>query len=112
MVVSERILNEMERRDVSQLELSKMTGINRSVLNRIILGTRPARDEEIALIANALNISADYLLGIKPKERMDLKNLLRSGAMTYGGAKITEEDLAVLERVVGAVLDRKEQRDA
>ncbi|MEO3947673.1 helix-turn-helix transcriptional regulator [Gorillibacterium sp. CAU 1737] len=56
-----------ERRDWSQKKLAELTGINQSVLNRIELGKRRARDHEIASIAEALDVQPDLLLGLESK---------------------------------------------
>lgn len=58
-----RIKQAREVRNITQLEFSKMIGLDKSVMNRIELGTRPVRDDEIVAISNALGISSDELLG-------------------------------------------------
>ena len=63
MDFGKRFQREREKLNMSQLELSKKVDINNSVLSRIEAGDRPARTDEILKIANALNVSADYLLG-------------------------------------------------
>lgn len=52
-----------EAKDMNQTELAKALEINRSVLNRIELGTRPIRDDELKKIANYFHVSTDYILG-------------------------------------------------
>lgn len=104
MEIGERIRHQMELMDMTQKELSDKTGMNSSVLNRIILGTRPARDEEILLLSNVLNVSTDYLLGNKTEQKNDLKSLIKQRAMTYGGKEISEHDLKVLEGIVQSLL--------
>ena len=58
-----------EAKDMNQTELAKELEINRSVLNRIELGTRPIRDDELKKIAKYFHVSTDYILGtISPEE--------------------------------------------
>ena len=57
-----RVVRARERAGMNQAELSKKTGINVSVMNRIEQGTRKARDNEILAIAQATEVSTDYLL--------------------------------------------------
>ena len=59
----ERIAYLREEKGFTQTDFSKIIHIGRSVLNRIELGTRPIRDDELKTIANVLEVSADYLIG-------------------------------------------------
>ena len=59
----ERIAYLREQKGYTQTDFSKVVNIGRSVLNRIEMGTRPIRDDELKSIANALEVSADYLIG-------------------------------------------------
>lgn len=58
-----RIENLIEKMNISQIELSKRIGMDKSVLNRIISGERRARDNELIALSKELNVSVDYLLG-------------------------------------------------
>ena len=64
MRIGEQIAILREHRNISQKELAEHLGIHNSVLNRIELGSRPLRDDELARIAYFFNVSADYLLGL------------------------------------------------
>lgn len=63
MSVASNIVKLRERRGLNQKELAEGLNMNRSVLNRIENGTRPVRDDELKIIADYFNVSADYLLG-------------------------------------------------
>lgn len=52
-----------EENDLDQKDLADKIGVSYSVMNRIELGTRPTRDEELKKIAEVLDVSVDYLLG-------------------------------------------------
>lgn len=63
MSVASNIVTLRERQGLNQKELAENLNMNRSVLNRIENGTRPVRDDELKIIADYFNVSADYLLG-------------------------------------------------
>ena len=63
MSVASNIVTLRERQGLNQKELAESLNMNRSVLNRIENGTRPVRDDELKIIADYFNVSADYLLG-------------------------------------------------
>ncbi|MCI1921936.1 MAG: helix-turn-helix domain-containing protein [Liquorilactobacillus nagelii] len=91
-----RIQSLRETFDLQQAELADKININRSVLNRIENGTRPLRDDEIKKIADFFEVSADYLLGRKHSEKVELDN--KDTVMTYQGKVIPKEDLEVIRR--------------
>ena len=63
MKIGQKIIELRENQGLSQAALAEKININRSVLNRIELGTRPIRDNEIVEFAKFFNVSTDYLLG-------------------------------------------------
>ncbi len=69
MNVNTRIKNLREEFNIDQKTLADKIGLNASVMNRIELGTRPVRDEELSKIADYFGVSVDYLLG-----RTDIRN--------------------------------------
>ena len=58
----EKILIE---RNIYPAQLARMTGLNRSAIYSYIDGTAQPRAYAIVKIAQALDVSADYLLGLK-----------------------------------------------
>lgn len=63
MSIGRTIVRLREEVDMTQKELAKRLHINAAVMNRIELGSRPLRDEEIARLAEIFDVSTDYLLG-------------------------------------------------
>lgn len=63
MSIGRTIVRLREEVDMTQKELAKRLRINAAVMNRIELGSRPLRDEEIARLAEIFDVSTDYLLG-------------------------------------------------
>lgn len=117
-----RVINARDSAHLNQMELAEKTGINKSVLNRIEKGSRPARDTELASIAKATDVSVDYLVGNSDKmhyydlndkdkrgieeKAQELMDGVADGSLNYfkNGVGITEEDrqllLASLRQVV------------
>lgn len=62
--ISEKLQQAMEEKDISYGALSDITGIPKSALHRYINGdTEKVPIDRIKLIANALGISAAYVMG-------------------------------------------------
>lgn len=80
MNIGSKIVELRKSKNLTQAELSEKLHINRSVLNRIELGTRPLKDDELLMLASFFNVSTDYLLGWKkatsPEEEKEDANLL------------------------------------
>lgn len=80
-----RIKKLREKKDWSQLELSKRIGINNSVLSRIEADKRPIEAELLAKFSEVFGVSADYILGM---QSVNVDNKLR----------ISPEDKKILEK--------------
>lgn len=63
MSVANDIVTLREQQGLNHKELAERLNVNRSVLNRIENGTRPVRNDELKIIDDYFNVSADYLLG-------------------------------------------------
>ncbi len=97
-LVGLRIVNARETLGITQTELADRIKMNRSVLNRIELGTRSVRDFELKAIANALDVTSDYLLGnhqtpadATQQEVDDLHRILDQGQLTYREEPVSKE---------------------
>jgi transcriptional regulator with XRE-family HTH domain len=71
MEIGERIVMLREKKGWKQKELAEKVDINVSVMNRIEKGTRPLNDSEIIKIADALDVSTEYLLGRNENKKSD-----------------------------------------
>ncbi|MCO6018279.1 DNA-binding protein [Carnobacterium divergens] len=70
MNIGVRITELRESKNMTQKELADKIRINKSVMNRIESGERPIRETELSLIADALEVSTDYLLGrVEPQRK-------------------------------------------
>ena len=63
MSIGKKIIELRESQGLTQSMLAEKININRSVLNRIELESRPIRADELKLIADFFHVSTDYLLG-------------------------------------------------
>ena len=71
MDIKERMYTVIQKRGIRQSELAKITGTTRQTINSYIHGRHQMRLEAIVLIASALHVSVDYLLGLSDKEETD-----------------------------------------
>lgn len=109
----------LDENDLTQLELAEKLDINKSVLNRIISGERPARDIEILTIASFFNVSTDYLLELtnNPTERLDSSEVKeKKPTATYKwiarkAGELKEEDQEKLMKMIKTVFDYVDERD-
>lgn len=60
---SSRLKKALEMREISQSELSKRTGINKSSISTYLKGEYKAKQDKVDLIAQALNVSPAWLMG-------------------------------------------------
>ena len=82
MDTKERMYIVLQKRDVSQSELAKKTGTTRQTINSYIHGRHQMRLEAIVLIASALHVSVDYLLGLNEKEEVASQQYLDAWALS------------------------------
>ncbi|MCW6663909.1 helix-turn-helix domain-containing protein [Aerococcaceae bacterium NML190073] len=95
-----------ERR-LNQSELGEILGLTNATISAYENETRTPDIKVAQELAKFFNVSVDSLLDVKSSKKIDLKELLRNQAMTYNGEEISEHDLAVLEGVVKAFLEKK-----
>lgn len=106
MNIGKRIAKLREKKGWSQRELAKRANLNTSVMNRIETGERPLRAEELKIIANLLDVTADDILSdskssnltIKEESdfKIDLENLIKklekTGYTSFDGQTLDEMD--------------------
>lgn len=74
MSIGKRIIELRQKKGWSQRELARRVNLNVSVMNRIELDERPVKDHELAKLANVLDTTTDYLLGLSNKQNFDNNN--------------------------------------
>jgi transcriptional regulator with XRE-family HTH domain len=67
--VNKNLTQLRKERGLTQLQLAEIIGISRNLLANYELGRTHLTDETIILIAKALNVSTDRLLGIETKKK-------------------------------------------
>lgn len=77
-VFSERLRQILDRRGVSQDWLARQIHATPATVSRYLTSDRVPRGENVASVSSALNVSADYLLGLIDDE-CTLKRDRRSG---------------------------------
>ena len=98
MNIGTRIRNLREQKGMTQAELAKKIMIDKSVMNRIEIGTRLVRSDELLLLSQVLNVSADFLLENKSKEipdniqNNDLNKFLSQSQIVFDGNAVNLSD--------------------
>ena len=62
MLFSEWLLEELERQDMTQAELSRRAGMSRGAISHMIIGRRKPETETCARIARALQLPLDLVM--------------------------------------------------
>ena len=112
MNIGTRIRNLREQKGMTQAELAKKIMIDKSVMNRIEIGSRLVRSDELLLLSQVLNVSADFLLENKSKEipdniqTNDLNKFLSQSQIVFDGnaVNLSDKDRNILEMSLRIVL--------
>lgn len=111
--LGKRITNARKKLDMNQKELAEKCGITEATLSRYENELREPKGEVVVKIANALDVSTDYLLGrtdnrnLTVKDEKSIKNDLKkmmtdlrtgqAGPAFYGDTELDEEELDLIE---------------
>ena len=102
-----RLKAELEKNDMDQKELAVKTGITPATISRYMTGKMKPSAENVKLIAIALYVSTDYLLGIS-----DIKNPQEplTIAAHHDGEEFTEEENRAIELFKRLVREDRENK--
>lgn len=76
-VFSDRMREAMNYKNINQTELCRITGIPKSAVSQYLSGNFKPKQDRIFLIANALDVSEAWLLGIDvPKDKNNFQSFL------------------------------------
>ena len=78
-----RIKASMKTRGLTQEELAKSIGVKQYTVSRMLSGSPFPTVEQLALIANALDVSLYYLIGIQEESYRELSTETRKVADAY-----------------------------
>lgn len=100
-----RIVDLRERVNMSQSELAKRLGIDKSSMNKIEKGTRKVSSEELDKIASIFDVSTDYLLGRNTPDKKhieqetDLDKVIDE-SRSFDGKPISDHDREVVKKIL------------
>lgn len=69
---AKRLKEAIESRGLTQTELAKRTGLDKSLISNYLSGRYKAKSQNLYLIANALNVSEAWLMGYDVKQTNEL----------------------------------------
>lgn len=95
MKTYERIKALRENREITQKEIANSLNINVSVYNKIELGIRPIREEELTAIANFFNVSIDYLTGRTENPLTSSNNQKEAGQSIISHFRLNTSDMNI-----------------
>lgn len=75
----------MKQQKLNGAELSALSGVTTAAISRYINGLREPSVSNVILLANALNVSVDYLLGLH--DVPDSKTLIEAYSIASGSDK-------------------------
>lgn len=75
--ISDRISEALAIKGIKPIELSQMTGINKSQISHYIRGYCEPKQDNFYLIANALNVDYGWLMGYDVPMERETENHLR-----------------------------------
>ena len=98
-----------EEKDISLSELARRVGQAKSGVSIYFNKTRTFPLNRANVYAEALGVSTEYLLGVKPiKQEPDLSNLdlreLEKSAKTFDGKPLNEEDIVAIQNIIEGYL--------
>ncbi|GMC10519.1 transcriptional regulator [Enterococcus thailandicus] len=116
METNEIIKQLRENRNLTQKEIAELLNMNISVYKKIELGSRPIRENELAIIADFFDVSTDFLLNrtsdpTSPKHREE--DQFGDSILSHfrlNTADMDVEDIEELEEELNEYLDFLIQR--
>lgn len=93
-LIGSRINSALALRGMKQKELAKILGVTDNTVSYYVSGARTPNAEQIIAIANALDVSADYLLGLT-----DTKAIEPDIKMACETTGLTEQAVRFLEKI-------------
>ena len=98
----EKILDLMEQRNVSQKQLSRMSGISESSLSRYLHSNKRPRLDVVVNVAKALQVETNYLLD-ESEQAASAYNTISTAVARYGSELTAEEKNKLIALILGQV---------
>lgn len=91
-------------------EVAKRLGVSRSTYTGYELGRRSPNGEKLNRLAEIYNTSVDFITGKideneTPKNNINIKEILKSGSISWDDKKISDEQAAQFSRILEAIID-------
>ena len=98
----EKVLDLMEKNNITQKELAKNSGISESSISRYLSNNQRPRLDIVVNIAKALNVETTYLLDDKDKTVTAYK-AISTAIARYGNELTPEEKNRLISLILGTV---------
>lgn len=96
-----RIVDLREKANMTQTELAKKMGFDKSTMSKVEKGTRKVSSDELRELSKIFDVSADYLLGNESESTEKTADLAdHETIFTYEGKEIPPEDLEYMKRIL------------
>lgn len=112
-MIGERIRKRRKTLNITATRLGEMIGVSQAAVTAYESGTRKPNIEYLHKLADALETSADYLIGrtndSSPKGRDDeIAEIIKNNDFHYNGEKLSEEDLQLFIKILERFVEKKE----
>lgn len=105
-----RIVDLREKQEMTQTELAKKMGLDKSSMSKIENGTRKVSSDELRKLSDIFDVSADYLLGTASKKSNNGLSLDEAvdSVMSFDGRPVTDHDRQMMKSLWKSYLENKD----
>ncbi len=111
-IMSERGLKQKDILDKAEPYFTKNVKISKSDLSQYVSGKTEPRSDKLCILAKALNVSEQWLLGyddeVADDKKLTVEEALDS-VMPYDGKPISDHDKKALARIIKAYLNSRDK---
>ncbi|MCR5457176.1 MAG: helix-turn-helix domain-containing protein [Clostridiales bacterium] len=98
----EKVLNLMEKKNLTQKDLARLSGITESSVSRYLRSEKRPRLDIVINFAKALNVETTYLLDDEEKS-ISAYNAISTAVARYGNELTPEEKNQLIALILGTV---------
>lgn len=102
----ERILEARKYRRLSQEQLAELADLNRVMISKYETGATVPTLQTLAKLANALNTTTDYLLGLSDKLEQHTRVFTTDSMRTLAAHRSNDNDAPITEARLNEILKR------
>lgn len=107
MNIGDRLRKARERKEISQLEVSKRININNKTLSRYENGNSEPDYSTLKSLAELYGVGISYFFNEYNNEEYDLKELLKDKNVTWGEVDLNEEDKQRAIEIINILLNKQ-----